>query len=322
MILVTGGSGFLGLQLLQLLVLREQPIKAVYNSTLPQFQHPLIEWVQADLLDIYAVAALFDGVTHVYNCAAMVSFDSQQKELLIQNNIHCTQHIVNEALERGIEKMVHVSSIASLGRAEVNKSIDEDTFWKESKENSTYAQSKFHAEMEVWRGIAEGLCAVIVNPGIILGEGDYSKGSAQLMTNVAKEFPYYTQGVNGYIDVIDVAKAMILLMDSAVEEERFILSEGNYSYQELFTMMANALDVKPPTKHATPFMTEIVWRMDYLKSKLSGKHALITKETARTARTKCYYNNEKFLNAFPEFTYTPIQQTIVRMAEDFKRQKH
>lgn len=321
MILVTGGSGFLGTQLIQQLVQKGFPLRAVYNSTMPKLQHPLVEWVQADLLNIFDVTNIFEGISHVYHCAAIVSFDAANKRQLIEDNKSYTEHVVNEALDRNIEKLVHVSSIASLGRAEVNKLIDEESYWIESKENSTYAQSKYQAEMEVWRGIAEGLNAVIVNPGIILGEGDYTKGSAQLLTNVAKEFPYYTQGVNGYVDVQDVAKAMILLMESDISAERYILNENNYSYKEIFELMAQCLAVKPPTKHASPWMTEMVWRLEYVKAKLSRKNALITKETARTAVTQCYYDNTKFLKVFPDFAYTPMPKTIARMAQDFKAQK-
>lgn len=318
MILVTGASGFLGLQLLQELLSREEPVRAIYNHTPPQLHHPLIQWEKADLLDIFAVEDIFRDITHVYHCAAIVSFDSSHKEQLIQNNINVTAHIVNQALEQNITKMIYVSSIAAMGRSHTDRFINEDTFWSESKENSTYSKSKYYAEMEVWRGISEGLNAAIVNPAIILGEGDYSKGSAQLLSNVAKEFPYYTEGINGWVDVKDVVKAMVLLMDSELSEERYILSTGNYSYREVFTIMAEKLSVKPPFRHATPLLAAIVWRLDYLRSRLTGKNPLITRESARTAQSRSYYDNAKFLQAFPSFSYTPLGQTIERMVRDFR----
>lgn len=321
MILVTGASGFLGLQLLQELISRQEPVRAVYNNTPPQLQHPLIQWEKADLLDIFEVEHIFRDVTHVYHCAAIVSFDSNRKELLIQNNINVTAHIVNQALEQHISKMVYVSSIAAMGRSHTDQFINEETFWSESKENSSYSKSKYYAEMEVWRGISEGLNAAIVNPAIILGEGDYSKGSAQLLSNVAKEFPYYTEGVNGWVDVKDVAKAMLLLMESDIAEERFILSVGNHSYKEVFTIMAEKLSVKVPSRHATPLLASIVWRLDYLRSRFTGKNPLITRESARTAQSRSYYDNSKFLKAFPSFSYTPLSRTIERMAKDFKAVK-
>lgn len=319
MILVTGASGFLGLQLLHLLTTGTTPIRAVYHNTPPQWQHPLVQWVKANLLDVEEVTEIFKEVQWVYHCAAIVSFDAKHKAAIVQQNVAVTANIINEALDRNIKKLVHVSSIAAMGKASLNNKIDENTFWTESKENSAYSKSKYYAEMEVWRGMAEGLNAAIVNPGIILGEGNYAKGSAQLMSNVAKEFPYYTLGVNAWVDVIDVAKAMILLMHSNISEERYILSEDNYSYQEIFNLMAHSLQVKAPQKEATPFMAELVWRIDTLKATITGSNPLITKESARTAQAKNYYNNQKFLNAFPDFQYTPIAATIERMALDFKK---
>jgi dihydroflavonol-4-reductase len=318
LILVTGASGFLGIQLLQLLVKENTPIRAIYNNTLPNFNHPNVSWIKADLLDVFEVEEIYKGITHVYHCAAIVSFDKKQHENMIANNISITANIVNEALEQKIHKLIHVSSIAALGRAELDHPISEETFWTESKNNSAYSKSKYYSEMEVWRGMAEGLNAAIVNPGIILGEGDYSKGSAQLISNVAKEFPYYTEGVNAWVDVYDVARAMQLLMHSDISEQRFILSVGNFSYKQIFDLMADALHVKKPHKNASPFMAEIVWRLDTLRATITRKNALITKESARTAQTKSYYTSDKFLKAFPTFHYTSLEQTISRVAQHYQ----
>lgn len=319
LILVTGASGFLGQHLLELLIQQPTPIRALYNSTQPTITAPNLEWVQCDLLDVYAIEEVMQGVTQVYHCAAIVSFDAKKKDQLIHDNVAITENIVNIALEQNIQKLIHVSSIASLGRAELDKPIAEDTYWTESKENSSYSKSKHYAEMHVWRGIAEGLNAAILNPGIILGEGNWNTGSSQLMTNVASGFPYYTEGVNAWVDVKDVARAMVLLMESDVENERYILSCGNFSYEEIFKTMANALGIKPPHKKASAWMSELVWRMDTIKSKLTGKNALITKESARTAQAKCYYDNSKFLKTFEDFTYTSLPDTIKRMAMAFKK---
>lgn len=320
MILVTGASGFLGNYLLQELVKEDVPIRALYHTRKPAYDHHLVSWVCCDLLDVFAVEEVMQDVQEIYHCAAIVSFDKNDKQKVIERNVTATAHVVNEALLHPIKKMVHVSSIAALGRANVGGlPIDEDTHWQESSNNTAYAIGKFGAEMEVWRGMAEGLNAVVINPGIILGKGDWNEGSAKLMQNVANEFPYYTEGVNGWVDAEDVAKAMILLMKSDIAEERFILTEGNYSYRALFTKMANALGKKPPQKKASPWMTELIWRASELKAKLSGKKSLITRETARTAQSKCYYNNDKFLKEFPEFNYKSMDNTIEQMAKAFQK---
>lgn len=318
MILVTGASGFLGQHLLQALASRSMPVVALFHSSAPVPVNG-VQWKQCDLLDQFAIEEALAGITQVYHCAATVSFDPRDRSAMIHNNVAATRNLVDAALEKGLEKMVHVSSIASLGRTnnKLQTLIDEDTHWEDSHANSAYAESKFQAEMEVWRAMAEGLNAVIVNPGIILGEGEWDKGSANLMSIVDREFPWYTEGVNAWVDVKDVVAAMLLLMNSDISEQRFILSCGNYSYKEIFGMMAVALDKRPPHKKATPLITELVWRLELIKSRLRKQRATISRESARTAQTKCYYSNARLLEKFPHFRYTPLEETIERMASAY-----
>lgn len=326
MILVTGASGFLGQHLLQALAQQPLPVVALYNSRKPQADTGKgITWKQCDLLDVFAVEEIMQGITQVYHCAAIVSFDARKKDQMIQGNVAATANVVNAALDAGVEKLVHVSSIAALGRkpeaAAEGALITEDTHWEESKANSAYAESKFQSEMEVWRAMAEGLNAAIVNPAIILGEGDWDSGSANLMQIVYKEFPWYTEGINAWVDVKDVAAAMVTIMDSDISDERYIISAGNYAYRDVFTEMANALNRKPPHKKASSWMTEIVWRMEVLKSRIADRQVTISKESARTAQTKCYYSNEKLLRQFPGFKYHSLKDTVARMAAAFLRDK-
>ncbi len=324
MILVTGASGFLGQHLLQALAQQPLPVVALYNSRKPQEdRRPGISWKQCDLLDVFAVEEVMQGVTKVYHCAAIVSFDARKKDQMIQGNVAATANVVNAALEAGVEKLVHVSSIAALGRtaeaAAAGALITEDTHWEENKSNSAYAESKFQSEMEVWRAMAEGLNAAIVNPAIILGEGDWNAGSANLMQIVYNEFPWYTEGVNAWVDVKDVVAAMLAIMNSDISDERYIISAGNFAYREVFTEMARALNRRPPHKRASAWMTEIVWRMEVLKSRIAAKQVTISKESARTAQTKCYYSNEKLLRHFPAFRYQDLKNTVSRMADAFLR---
>ncbi|WP_118949532.1 NAD-dependent epimerase/dehydratase family protein [Taibaiella helva] len=323
MILVTGASGFLGQHLLQVLAQQPVPVRGLYHSRKPDFGFAHLDWMSCDLLDVFAVEEALRDVTHVYHCAAIVSFDPAKSGRMIQENAAGTANLVNAALEAGIQKLVHVSSVAALGRAAaVNGEpalISEDTHWEERKNNSAYAESKYLAEMEVWRAMAEGLNAVILNPGIILGEGDWSKGSARLVQIVYDEFPWFTRGVNSWVDVKDVAAAMVRLMNSGISEERFIISNGNFSYKEIFTGLARALKRKPPFKEATPWMSEIVWRAEVLKSRLAGKEITISKASARTAQTRYYYDNGKFLRQFPDFQYRDLEDTFERIAAAFRK---
>lgn len=296
------------------------PVTGLYYSRRPDIQYPNLTWKSGDLLDVVALEEILQGVTHVYHCAAIVSFDPDKSRQMIRENVAGTANLVNAALEAGVEKLIHVSSVASLGRTSANQNgalINEETYWEEHKHNSAYAESKYLAEMEVWRAMAEGLNAAIVNPGVILGEGDWTKGSARLVQIVYDQFPWYTEGINSWVDVKDVATAMVLLMNSDIAEERYIISAGNYPYKDVFTGIAKALNRRPPFKKASPWMTEIVWRAEMLKSRLANKEVTISKESARTAQSQYYYDNNKFLQQFPGFRYRSLEETIDRIARAF-----
>ncbi len=318
--LVTGASGFIGRHLVRYLSGKGYAVRAVYNSTLPGPELtslPGVEWVRADLLDVYDVEAILQDITDVYHCAAIVSFNPAEKARILHFNKESTANIVNESLEQDIRKLVYVSSVAALGRSKTDKPINEDEEWEESKFNSVYAESKHEAELEVWRGMGEGLNAAIVNPGIILGEGDWDKGSAKLITLAYKEFPFYTQGINAWVDVSDVVRIMHLIMTSEIEAERFVVSAGNFAYRDIFTMMAKALNKKPPHIKTNNLMTGLIWRWNLLKHWVTGQEVTITRETAATAQRKTLYDNGKLLRFLPEFTYTPMRDTIQRMASAY-----
>jgi len=324
LILITGASGFLGQHLVKRLSQEKQLVRAIYFNTLPsqELQHlPGITWHKANLLDVYDVEEMMRGVQEVYHCAAIVSFDKNDQAQLFHFNTEATANVVNAALNEKVRKLLFVSSVASLGRAATGKEITEETEWEDSKANSVYAQSKYYAEMEVWRGIAEGLNAVIINPGIILGEGNWEKGSARLIKTADKEFPFYTEGINAWVDVEDVAEIAVTLMKSDVENERFIVSAGNFAYKDIFTLMAKALGKKPPHIKAGKWLTGLVWRMNALKKIVTHNKTTITKETAATAQKKVYYNNKKLLETLTNFTYTPLEHTIERMAKSYAQQK-
>ncbi|MCF6401832.1 NAD-dependent epimerase/dehydratase family protein [Chitinophaga filiformis] len=322
--LVTGGTGFLGSHLLRKLVNVGQPVRALYRTAIPpqveDIRHK-IEWVKGDVLDVSALEDAMQGVDKVYHCAGVVSFRPEEQDRMMKVNVEGTANVVNLSIDAGVRKLVHVSSTAALGRARVDGVLDESSEWREGSNNSRYSISKHLAEMEAWRGMAEGLDVAIVNPGIILGAGYWDDGSGMLIKNAWKEFPYYTDGINGFTDVRDVAEVMFRLMESDIEGERFVLTTDNWKYYDLFKEMAQQLGKKPPHKPVKPWMAEIVWRVEALKSKLSGKKALLTKETARTAQMKVYYSNEKILKALPGFSFTPLQTTIADMCQAFLEQK-
>jgi nucleoside-diphosphate-sugar epimerase len=199
-----------------------------------------------------------------------------------------------------------------LGRVKEDKPITENMVWTEETSTSNYGESKYLSELEVWRGIGEGLDAVIVNPVIILGAGNWEGGSSQIFKSAYDEFPWYTEGVNGFVDVRDVAVIMIQLMESNVSAERFIISAANKSYREIFNLIATAFNKRAPHKKVTPLIAKIVWRIEAFKSRFTKKAPLLTKETAASALEKVYYDNTKLKQFLPQFSYRSMEETIAQ----------
>ncbi len=316
-IFITGATGLVGAYLIKQLIRQNKNIKALYRTEIP-YNSPNVEWIQGDIFDTVLLEEILNDVDEVYHCAAKVSFNPKHKKELFKTNVEGTANIVNACLNTGVKKLLHVSSVSALGRLRENVIVNEAMQWSEETNNSRYGESKYLAEMEVWRGIAEGLNAVIINPTIILGAGDWNKGSSEIFKTVYKEFPYYTEGVTGFVDANDVAIIMIELMNSDISGERFIVSAENISYKNLFAMIAEAFNKKPPHKNVTPFMAASIWRLEAIRSLITGKAPFITKATARTALAKVYFDNSKLLKALPEFSYTSLKNSVERICFELK----
>ena len=310
-ILVTGGSGLVGSELITQLLESGKSVKAIYNRTpLPDFKTDKLTPVKCDILDPVCLDEVMAGVTQLYHCAAVVSFSPKHKARLFSINIEGTANVVNAAIDAGVRKMIHVSSVAALGRIRESETITEEMNWTEESSNSLYGKSKYLGEMEVWRGIGEGLEAIIVNPSIILGAGDWNEGSSKIFKSAYDEFPWYTEGVTGFVDVRDVAHVMIRLMKSEITNQRFIVSAENVSYKNVFTEIAQCFGKAGPHKKVTPFLAALVWRWEAVKSKLSGKIALLTRETVLTAKAKVYFDNSKLMKSLPGFEFHPVDEAI------------
>jgi dihydroflavonol-4-reductase len=323
MILVTGAAGLLGQTLVQQLLLNNEKVVALINNTpLTIENNPNLIIRNADILDVEALSDAMHDITQIYHCAAVVSFNTKDKPKLYKINVEGTANIVNVALTAGIKKLVHVSSVAALGRIRNNETVDENMYWTPSTSNSVYGETKYKGEMEVWRGIAEGLDAVIINPSIIIGTADWNNSSTAIFKNVYNEFNWYSTGSTGWVDVQDVAKAMIALMKSNIINERFIVSGHNETYQTVFNLAADAFNKKRPAKKVTPFLAAVVWRIEKIKSWFTGTKPLVTKETAATALTNISYNNQKLLQAVPSFEYTDLKNSITRICNELLKLKN
>ncbi|WP_460220706.1 NAD-dependent epimerase/dehydratase family protein [Psychroserpens sp. MEBiC05023] len=326
MILVTGGTGLVGSHLLFKLVSNSIPVRAIFrrthklesvkkvfgyytNDIEPFFNK--IDWVEANINDIPALELAFKDITHVYHCAAFISFEPDKYHELRKTNIKGTANIVNLCISNHIKKLCYVSSIAAIGNEpNSNTLITENTEWNSELDNSVYAITKYGAELEVWRGTQEGVDAIIVNPGIILGPGFWKGGgSGSLFRQIHKGLKYHPQGSSAYVDIWDVVHSMIQLMDSSFRNERYIVISENISFKDFQHKVAKALSVKPSYKEANSFLLGLVWRLDWLNHKFFRRRRKLSRQLAKSINDKALYDNSK-LKRDLNFEFKPIDDSI------------
>ncbi len=326
MVVVTGATGFLGAHLvMSLLEAGHTPVAIKRsNANLDEFtaiaKYRLghapqlldkVKWIEADITDILSLDEAFKDAEYVFHCAAVVAFKGNSTNMF-KVNVEGTANVVNACLKTGVKKLVYASSTAALGRTDKETSISEETQWTEDDNNTAYAKTKHEAELEVWRGMEEGLDVLVFNPGIILGPGKWSKGSCKLFSNIQKGFSFYTNGVNGFVGVEDVAKAMIQFGFSDLKNKRFLMVSENLSYKTLFNLMAESLKVKAPSLELKPQYLPLLKFPVWLYSKLNSS-ATISIETLKTSLKRHQYDNKAIIEQ--GFTFEPIASIVQRTSK-------
>jgi nucleoside-diphosphate-sugar epimerase len=333
MIFVTGGTGLVGSHLLYELTSKGQAVRALRRAgsnislvkKIFSFYAPnadelfsKIEWVEGDVSDVNALEEAMKGIDIVYHCAGCVSYDSRDAERILKINGEGTANVVNACLANGIKKLCHVSSVAAFGDVPENQTVTEEMNWKGCATHNHYSLSKYNAEREVWRGIAEGLNAVIVNPSVIVGPGNWNMSSCAIFKESYKGLWFYPNGSAGYVDVRDVARAMIRITESEVRSERFILNAENHSFKTFADMVHGVLNKKKPSVNAGPFLLGMAWRLEKLRSSITGRAPALTKTIAQAVNSKASYSSDKLRKKL-NYQFIPLAQSVKETAEIFLR---
>lgn len=323
-VLITGASGFLGSYLAKKLLTLNYEVHALKrtNSDLSLLGEAAaqITWIEGDITDIASLEAAMNGIDHVYHAAALLTFGGGSFNKMLKINVEGTANVVNVALSQGVKKLLYVSSITALGKSKNNSPIDETGDWEASPMESDYGHTKYLGELEVWRGIAEGLDAVIINPSTILGAGKWEEGSIQIIHQVAKGVPFYPTGSTGFVDVRDVVATAIQLMEKpGTSGERFVINGYNVTFKNLMTHIAKALGQKPPTIPVTNFWKAISIGYDKMRSLLTGSEPIITREVLSISSHPYTYNDDK-VRALG-ITYLPLEKTIADSVAAYLKSK-
>jgi dihydroflavonol-4-reductase len=276
-----------------------------------------VQWIEGDVLDSMLLYDAMRDADAVIHAAAIVSFSKSERHQMYHVNVEGTANVVNAAIENKVKRFLHISSVAALGRTTKTETITEEKKWEENKNNTHYAISKYHSELQVWRGFAEGLQGVVINPSTVLGYGDWHQSSCAIFKNAYREFPWYTTGINGFVGVEDVAEAAVQLALSDIDQQKFIVNAENWSFQQLFDTIADGFGKKHPHKEASKGMGEIAWRLEKIKALFTGRKPLLTRETAKVAHSKTSFDNSALLNALPGFQFTPLETVIKNSCEKY-----
>jgi dihydroflavonol-4-reductase len=324
MIFITGGSGLIGSFLIEHFLGKGMAIKALYRQTIPAHlaDAPQIDWIKGDISDSFLLREIIRQVNQVYHCAGLVSYAPQDADPLKEINVVGTTNVVDACLENPQVKLCHVSSVAAIGASKGKAVLTENAKWDPAAAHSLYGSSKYLGELEVWRGMAEGLQAVIVNPSVILAPArDWNRSSTQLFKYVAEEKRFYTRGQANFVDVRDVVTCMTSLMEEpSAFGERYILNAGALPYKQFFEQVAACLGKKAPSLKVPGGLTALIWRAEFLRAFVTGKRPLITKDTANLAKRSHVYGNEKVKKLMPG-VFRPLEETIAWCCQELKKQQ-
>jgi len=329
MILVTGATGLLGSHLLYELISKGESCVALCHSktkinqveTLFRYYNPAqathflaqITWKEGDLLDLFFLKELFKSITSVYHCAAKVSFFKSDFTECMRQNREVTANVVNLCLKYKVEKLCYVSSTAAIGNNPLGASTEKDN-WEADANNSGYSVSKFSAEKEVWRGIEEGLNAVMINPCVILGPGNWNSGSLSIFKAGSNGLLFYPSGSNATVDARDVAFCMRELMHSEIQSERYLCVGTNQSFKELFTTICTKMGTKTPKYKAPKSLALVIGFFTEFFSRFTGKRNGLSLETVYSAYKNISYEVSKIKVVIPIQFHT-LEETIENVVE-------
>lgn len=320
-ILITGATGFLGSYILRMLVSKGYSnLHGMKRSHSPMDLvadvKDKVKWVNGDIMDVPFLEEAMEDCDQVYHCAAIVTQPKSNVKEMMRINVEGTANVVNVANFRNVRKLLYVSSIAALGRHKKEQTLDESNHWQRNKFSTDYAVSKYLGEQEVWRGMAEGLNAVIINPSVIIGSAFWDRGTAKIFETLSKGLRFYPPGSTGFVDVRDVAEMSIQLMESELQEIRVIANAANWDYLRFFTEVATSIDKNPPGIPTNPLMSALAWRLDWLRAKLTGGHHVITKSRVKTTSCSYSFDNSRSKKLL-SFKYRDFSETVWETGRQF-----
>ena len=322
MVFVTGATGILGRIIVLELLKKGKTVRAAKRSAsnIDEVKHSYqfytentddffnkIEWVNVDFDDIHSLQDALIGVTEVYHCAAKVSFDPKDEKEMYHTNIKGTENLLFACDNSSVQKFLHVSSIAVLDGFNEKGELDEESDFNPKIEHSAYAISKHLSEMEVWRASAEGLNTIIINPGMIVGTGNWKQSSGELFSTFENN-SFTFSGSSAYVDVRDVAKIAVDLMEKDKFGERFILISESKKYEEIGNQIRKKLGLKDAKILSQSILNIGRW-LNIFFGWLIPQLKMATRTNIEAVTSSSVISNKKVKDTL-DYQFIPVQESV------------
>ena len=313
MIAITGANGLVGSFIAKRLMDEGLPVAAIIRATstldlLDGYTEKIIRR-EADVLDVPALTESLHRVSTVIHAAGLISFNPRQTRKMFDVNVEGTRNVVNACLALGIPRLIHISSVSALGRVKGVPTLDEESKWMPSALNSDYAESKYLAELEVYRGMEEGLDVALVNPSVVLAPTDWEKSSSQLFRYAWEEKSFYTDGSLNYVDVRDLAEMVFRIYSSNPRGQKFIASAGAISFKDFFDLVGKRFNKRPPSIKVNRAVATLAATLQGIRSRLTGTEPMITRHSVRMASETFIYNHQKAIDVLG-IDFHPLDETL------------
>ncbi len=307
-VFITGGTGLLGNSILTQLINDGYNCSAISRSK--KNPEGPVNWIQADLLDPSAYDQELRGKNTIIHAAGLISYLASDKQKLFQSNFMATRDLVNAAIYHGVEKLIYISSASTLLRSSNPLNISVHSKGTPVF-NSQYARSKFLAELEIWRAEAEGMKVCILHPSLIIGYGNWTKGSMNIFQHVLDGLKYYPPGQTGIVSADDVAKIISRICKHEIFGKSILVNAEVWSYKNLLNEIAFQLAKPAISKKASPWMATMMACTETLKSFINFKNVLITKETIKSSFSQFSYDTDTMADYHYEDIKTLIGKIII-----------
>jgi dihydroflavonol-4-reductase len=324
--LVTGGTGFVGANVVRALLKRGAEVRALVRprSDTQNLDSLDVELVAGDLRDRSSLEAALEGCDTVYHVAAMYTLWARNPREIYDSNVTGTINILEAAGQAGVQKVVYTSSVATIGLPKDGTPGNEDIPLAPEDMVSDYKRSKYLAEQEVLKYARRGLPVVIVNPSLPVGAWDVKPTpSGQIIVNFLRgKIPAYVDTGLNVVDVEDVAIGHVMAAERGRIGERYILGHANLTLPELFQLLEQISGRRAPhvrIPYSVAYLSACV--SECVARTITHKPPFVTLAGVKLSRKRMFFDASKAVRELG-LPQTPAIEALSKAVQWFREHRY